>query len=340
MENTAFLARLYQALGATALMLGFVLGALSGLVPAAAEQEMHLDPAMVRGPDACGECHKSSVGIWKDTHHATTFKNLPRSDKAKEIAKAMGIRRIKAESDCLGCHFTSSVVDGDVKPIAGITCESCHGAGKNYIDVHSDFGGKGVTAETEDPAHKTARYETSEAEGMIRPSGVYAVAQNCYGCHTVPNEKLVNVGGHPAGSKFELVGWSQGEVRHNIWYTKENNVSPLERQRMMYIVGQALDLEFALRGVAKATEKAKYAVAMAKRAKIAEKRLQKIAEMVDAPEIQAILAIADGAKLKLNNEEQLTTAANGVSAEAKKLADSYDGSQFAGVDSLLPKLDK
>ena len=153
MENTAFLDRLYQALGATALMLGFVLGALSGLGPAAAEQEMHLDPAMVRGPDACGECHKSSVGIWKDTHHATTFKNLPRSDKAKEIAKAMGIRRIKAESDCLGCHFTSSVVDGDVKPIAGITCESCHGAGKNYIDVHSDFGGKGVTAETEDPAH-------------------------------------------------------------------------------------------------------------------------------------------------------------------------------------------
>jgi hypothetical protein len=109
---------------------------------------------------------------------------------------------------------------------------------------------------------------------------------------------------------------------------------------MMYIVGQALDLEYALRGVAKATEKAKYAVAMAKRAKRAEKRLQKIAEMVDAPEIQAILAIAAEAKLKLNNEEQLTTAANGVSVEAKKLSDSYDGSQFAGIDAILPKLDK
>jgi len=336
MKNTAFLDRLYQALGATALGLGFVV-VLLGASPPTAGKELHLDPALVKGPDACGECHKSSIGVWKDTHHATTFKSLPRSDKAKEIAKAMGIRRIKNEGDCLGCHFTSAVVDGDVKPIAGITCESCHGAGKNYIDVHSDFGGKGVTADKEDPAHKTARYEKSVAAGMIRPSELYSVAENCYTCHTVPNEKLVNVGGHPAGSKFELVSWSQGEVRHNIWYTKENNASPLERQRVMYIVGQALDLEFALRGVAKATEKAKYAVAMAKRAKAATKRLQKIAEMVDAPEIQAILVVAAEAKLKLNNEDQLTAAANAVSAEAKKLADSYDGSQFAGIDALLPK---
>ena len=336
MENTAFLDRLYQALGATALVLGFVV-VLLGDSPPTAAKELHLDPALVTGPDACGECHKSSIGVWKDTHHATTFKSLPRSDKAKEIAKAMGIRRIKNESDCLGCHFTSGVVDGDVKPIAGITFESCHGAGKNYIDVHSDFGGKGVTADKEDPAHKTARYEKSVAAGMIRPSELYSVAENCYTCHTVPNEKLVNVGGHPAGSKFELVSWSQGEVRHNIWYTKENNASPLERQRVMYIVGQALDLEFALRGVAKATEKAKYAVAMARRAKAAEKRLQKIAEMVDVPEIQAILVVAAEAKLKLNNEDQLTAAANAVSAEAKKLADSYDGSQFAGIDAILPK---
>ena len=339
MENTAFVDRLYQALGATALALGLVLGLLVGPSPAAA-QEMRLDPALVKGPDACGECHKSSVGVWKDTHHATTFKSLPRSDKAKEIAKAMGIRRIKSESDCLGCHFTSAAVDGDAKPIAGITCESCHGAGKNWMDVHSDFGGKGVTADTEDPAHKVARYEKSVAEGMIRPSRLYAVAQNCYTCHTVPNEKLVNVGGHPAGSKFELVKWSQGEIRHNIWYSKENNAAPIERQRLMYIVGQALDLEFALRGVAKATEKADYAVAMAKRAKAAEKRIKKLAEAVDAPEIQAILAIAADAKLKLNNEEQLTAAADAIAVEAMKFADGYDGSQFAGIDAVLPKLDK
>ena len=339
MKNTTLVDLFLRAFGVPFLVLGLFVSLVDSPSVATA-QEMRLDPGLVKGPDACGECHKSSVSIWKDTHHATTFQNLPRSDKGKEIAKAMGIRRIKNESDCLTCHFTAAVVDEKVKPIAGITCESCHGAGKDWIDIHSDFGGKGVTAETEDPAHKTARYEQSEANGLIRPSQIYAVAQNCYSCHTVPNEKLVNVGGHPAGSKFELVKWSQGEVRHNVWYTKENNASSIERQRMMYIVGQALDLEHALRGVAKATEKAKYAVAMAKRAKIAEKRLQKVAEVVDVPELQAILAIAGAVKLKLNNEEQLTTAANDVAAEAMKLADSYDGSQFAGLDSMLPKLDQ
>lgn len=310
-----------------------------GYIQSTNSNELKRDPSEIRGPDACGECHKKSVEIWKTTHHATTFQNLPRSDRAKEIAKAMGIRRIKNESDCLSCHFTSAEADEKVKPIAGITCESCHGAGKNWIDVHSDFGGKGVTAENEDPDHKTVRYETSVAAGFIRPTDLYKVAENCYQCHTVPNEKLVNVGGHPAGSKFELVAWSQGEVRHNVWYTTDNNLTSINRQRLMYIVGQALDLEFALRGVAKATEKAKYAVAMAKRAKIAEKRIEKIAGLVDIPEIQKILAIAGEAKLKLNNEEKLLLAATAVKEEASKLANNYDGGAFQNIDPLLPTLE-
>ena len=316
----------------------FVLVAQSYMQPALSD-DLKRDPAEIRGPDACGECHKNSVELWKNTHHATTFQSLPRSDKAKEIAKAMGIRRIKNESDCLSCHFTSAEVDGKVKPIAGITCESCHGAGKNWIDVHSDFGGKGVTAENEDPDHKKTRNETSVAAGFIRPANLYKVAENCYQCHTVPNEKLVNVGGHPAGSKFELVAWTQGEVRHNVWYTKDNNFTSANRQRLMYVVGQVLDLEFALRGVAKATEKAKYAVAMAKRAKIAEKRIQKITELVDIPELKEILAIASAAKLKLNNEEQLLDAANAVKEQAVKLATTHDGGTFQDLDPLLPKLE-
>ena len=316
----------------------FVLVAQSYMQPALSD-DLKRDPAEIRGPDACGECHKNSVELWKNTHHATTFQSLPRSDKAKEIAKAMGIRRIKNESDCLSCHFTSAEVDGKVKPIAGITCESCHGAGKNWIDVHSDFGGKGVTAENEDPDHKKTRNETSVAAGFIRPANLYKVAENCYQCHTVPNEKLVNVGGHPAGSKFELVAWTQGEVRHNVWYTKDNNFTSTNRQRLMYVVGQVLDLEFALRGVAKATEKAKYAVAMAKRAKIAEKRIQKITELVDIPELKEILAIASAAKLKLNNEEQLLDAANAVKEQAVKLATTHDGGTFQDLDPLLPKLE-
>jgi len=227
-------------------------------------QELRLDPAKVAGPDACGECHKSSVEAWKKTQHAITFKALPRKKDAKAIAKKMGIRRMKAESACLSCHFTSAVANGKTKPIAGVTCESCHGAGKDWIKTHSDYGGKGVKKETETPDHKKKRYADSEAAGMIRPLRLYNVAANCYGCHTVPKEKLVNVGGHPAGSDFELVAWSQGVIRHNLWYTKTNDEASDARKRLMYVVGQAVELETSLFAVGKATEKKDFAIKMDK----------------------------------------------------------------------------
>lgn len=309
------------------------------LAPAstALAQELRRDPAKVVGPDACGECHKSSVAAWKTTHHFSTFKDLPRMKEARDIAKKMGLKRIKAGSDCLTCHFTSKLEDGEPKPIAGIACESCHGAGKDWINVHSDFGGKGVTAETEDPAHKTERYAKSEAAGMIRPKDLYAVAQNCYSCHTVPNEKLVNVGGHAAGSNFELVAWSQGEVRHNVWYSKDNNEASQNRRRMMFVLGKAIDLEFSLRGVAKATTGGNYAVTMAKRANFGQKVMAEIATLIDAPEIKEIAAASKPEDLKLNNEAALTASADKVQAAAKKLAANYDGSTFGAIDKALPQ---
>ena len=302
--------------------------------------DLRLDPAKVKGPDACGECHKESVQSWKESHHSTTFKDMPRSQEASDIAEKMGIKRIKSESDCLTCHFTSAVVEEKVKPIAGISCESCHAAGADWIDVHSSYGGKDDTAETETPEHKAERYEISEAAGMIRPSNLYALAANCYGCHTVPNEKLVNVGGHPAGSKFELVRWSQGEVRHNVWYTKSNDEASLERRRTLYVIGKMIDLEYALRGVAKATQNAEYAKAMAKRAKTAILWLKKINETQSVAEIDAILAEVATAKLKLNNEGPLLAAADKVASHAKAFAANQDGSGLAGIDSLLPAADK
>ncbi len=325
------------ALAGLALVAAMSLAAVGNVATA---QEMHLDPAKVAGPDACGECHKSSVAAWKLTKHARTFKELPRKKEAKKIAKNMGIRRMKAESACLSCHFTSADVKGKVKPIAGITCESCHGAGKSWIKEHSNYGGKGVTRESEDPGHKKARFANSEDAGMIRPLRLYKVAANCYGCHTVPNEKLVNEGGHAAGSKFDLVAWSQGEMRHNVWYSKANDEASAERKRMMYIVGKALDLEYALRGLAKATKKAAYAVSMAKRANAARKAMKKIAGAAGTPEIKAIVAAAGGVKLKLNNSANLTAAAGKIAAAAEKFAGAHDGSKFAGVDAMIPGADK
>ncbi len=302
--------------------------------------DLRLDPNKVKGVDACGECHKETVKAWKQTHHSKTFSEMPRSDEAREIADKMGIKRIKSESDCLTCHFTVATKKGKEKPISGISCESCHSAGSEWIDVHSDFGGKDIKAENEVPEHKVKRYKESDAAGMIRPNNLYSLAENCYSCHTVPNEKLVNVGGHTAGSKFELIRWTQGEVRHNLWYSDDNTEASKNRRRMFYIVGKMLDLEYALRGVAKATVKEKYALAMAKRAKRALAFLKKIDKSVNNGELTNIIGIASKVKVTLNNESALVSAADKISKQASVFAGKYDGSEFPGVDGALPSPDK
>lgn len=301
------------------------------------------DPAKVIGPDECGECHKAEVDIWRKTHHYTTFQELPRKDKAREIADKLEIRRLKSESLCLNCHFTEMAEDdGSTDTIAGISCESCHGPAKDWNDVHSDYGGKDVERESETPEHRTQRIADSRAAGMIQPSMLYDWAKNCYGCHTVPEEKLVNVGGHPAGSKFELVTWSQGEIRHNVWYTdgKENPEAPIEQKRLMLVMGQMLDLEHALRGVAKATMRADYAVAMAGRAKAAAQRIKQISEAATTPEIDAVLGVAGSVELKLDNADALNAAADKIRELARALVANNDGSALAGLDSLIPGADQ
>ncbi len=308
-----------------------------------AADEFRMDPARVQGPDVCADCHEYNIDAWRETHHFTTFKELPSRPEARDIADKMGLKRIKQGSDCLGCHFTAKPDDaGKVKTIAGITCESCHGAGDKYVDIHSDFGGKDVTAENEDPAHKKKRWEDSVAAGLIRPNDAYAVAENCYSCHTVPNEKLVNVGGHPAGSKFELVRWSQGEVRHNLHYTngKENVEAPIERRRMLYLVGKMLDLEYAFRGLADATAKADYAVSMAKRANRATKQLKALNASLNNGTIAEIVAIGEATKLKLNARDTYNAAAAKVSSLAKTFSSDTDPASLAAIDERLPTADK
>lgn len=293
------------------------------------------------GPNACAECHKKTTEIWKKTHHSTTFKKMPRSREARKIANKMKIKRIKSESLCLTCHFTTKVKRKKKKPIAGISCESCHSAGKDWEKVHSEFSGK--TEKTESKAEEAKRWKKAEKLGMIRPAAIYKLAKNCYSCHVVPQEKLVNVGGHPAGSSFELVSWSQGEVRHNVWYSKgkSNKKANAARKRMLYITGLAVELETALRSVAVATKSKVYAFRMARRADAARKKMKKVATAIPkAGEVAKIVELGYSAGLKLNNKKALLKAAKGIARTTLALNSKYDGSGFGAVDPLIPKESK
>ena len=290
------------------------------------------------GSNACAECHKDEAVVWKATHHFSTFRDMPRSSQAREIASKLKIRRIKADKLCLGCHFTQERRKGRTKVTSGISCESCHGAGADWEKVHSEFSGKG-NKETESKQEAATPWKQSEAAGMIRPTALYKLAKNCYGCHVVPRERLVNVGGHAAGSPFELLSWSQGEVRHNVWYSKgKNNTNASQnRKRLMYVTGIAVEVETALRAIGVATEKKTYAIRMAHRADQARKKMAAIVTaMPQVVEFRILLALSHSAGLKLNNKERLYKAADQVAAVAKDFLSKYDGSTLAGVDKLLP----
>ena len=299
------------------------------------------DPTKIVGPNACAECHKQEVEAWKGTHHFNTFREMPRKPGAKKIAGQMGLRRIKAEGLCLNCHFTVQQKDNKEEAISGISCESCHGAAQDWIKVHSGFSGK--TAKTETKAEEDARWKLAESKGMIRRHSIYQLATNCYSCHVVPKEGLVNKGGHKPGSSFDLVSWSQGEVRHNTWYSqgKENVAANAARKRMLYLVGLGVELETGLRAVGKATVRKAYAFEMAKRVDRARKKLAAAAKAApNVPEIAKLVEFAHSAGLKLKNDRDLTVAADSVSKLLVSITEKYDGSTMAGLDSLIPGSDK
>ncbi len=296
------------------------------------------DPNKVVGPNECAECHKDEAEIWKGSHHFKTFRKMPRTKAARKIKKRMKIKRVKSKSLCLNCHFTVQTVKKRKKAVSGISCEKCHGDGKDYLKLHAEFSGH-KKKEDESKAQAAKRWKKSVAVGLIRPNALYALAKNCYSCHVVPQEKLVNVGKHPAGSKFELVSWSQGEVRHNVWYTKgkSNPNASAKRRRMMYLVGLVVEFETAIRAVGVATVKKSYAVKMARRAAAARKKLTKAAKALpQARELGQIIKLGRSAALKLNNNAALSAVADKIAKQALVLIAKHDGSKFGAIDKLIP----
>jgi hypothetical protein len=182
--------------------------------------------------------------------------------------------------------------------------------------------------------------QESIARGMNNPHNLYLIARQCYDCHTVPNEQLVNVGGHLAGSaEFELVAWSQGMVRHNFVRTggaSNGTLTPAEL-RVMYVVGVMADLEHSLRATAAATEKATFGITSAQRAARMKQRLYEIQKLVSDPLIQPALDAVAEVELRLGNADAILQAADDVSKTAYEFAEKAAGNRLGAIDPLLPQ---
>ena len=108
----------------------------------------------------------------------------------------------------------------------------------------------------------------------------------------------------------------------------------------MFVIGRLADLEYSLRATAEATKKGKFALASAQRAHRRRIELAHIQSLIREPLLDAALAAALTAKLKLHNADELAAAAETVGQAAFAFAEQADGSTLSALDRLLPTHDQ
>jgi hypothetical protein len=89
----------------------------------------------------CKKCHeKKETGdqysVWLESDHAKAYQSLA-SEKARRWGAEAGVEDPKTDEKCIKCHSTAYAVPEKRIPrkfdrTAGVQCEGCHGAGKDY----------------------------------------------------------------------------------------------------------------------------------------------------------------------------------------------------------------
>jgi len=323
--------------------------ALAGGNPYKSEAQEKATAAKIVGPDKvennCQSCHALEYDAWLHSRHYATIKDRHRSPRAKEVLANMGQKSMKRAGDCRQCHYTSTLRNDSLNAQWGVSCESCHGAADEWNSIHNKSGGKTIewgTGKSGDAAARAARLKPAVAKGMIHSDMIYEIATNCFGCHTVPNEPLVNKGDHKAGSAdFELASWSQGEVRHSFATSPGAPDNPTNRPatpnqlRRLYVVGQLVDLEYSLRNLSVAKDKGgKWDTAMAARATAARAKLAAILKAVPIPEISGAV---NAVPASITTSTAISAGmADQVGAAARKFVQTHDGSKLGALDSMIP----
>lgn len=128
------------------------------------------DASLYAGNTSCKMCHKKpekgdQYGKWLASPHAKAFEMLA-SAEAKEAGAKVGVADPQKSGKCLKCHstaynFTESVATDKIAPEEGVTCESCHGPGKNY----------------------KSKAVMEDREKCIAAGMVYPATKSCERCH-------------------------------------------------------------------------------------------------------------------------------------------------------------
>ena len=124
------------------------LGAFALFVGVAQWGAMAVESSIKAAPDnqyvgakKCKSCHESAesgnqYGKWTEESHSKAFATLS-GDKAKEVAKGLGIEDPSKSEKCLSCHVTghgepANHFASSYEASAGVGCETCHGPGQKH----------------------------------------------------------------------------------------------------------------------------------------------------------------------------------------------------------------
>ena len=99
------------------------------------------DASLLVGVKSCKMCHKKpeegeQFTKWQESGHAKAVERLG-TPEAKAVGAKLGIDNPQTSGKCLSCHstaynMTEAVATTEVPVEEGVSCESCHGPGKNY----------------------------------------------------------------------------------------------------------------------------------------------------------------------------------------------------------------
>ncbi len=158
----------------------------------AAARPVFAQPYQTIGKAKCVNCHDHEAEkLWSEkkdgpppNNHLNALRQLE-APKAAIFAKAIGIADpYDPKGSCAACHGT--ILKGTV--VDGVTCESCHGPGSGYVDVHQQKG-----------AYRQA-VAAGLADTVKNPD---AWAPMCTKCHVLSDSALIQAG-HPSGDDFDL----------------------------------------------------------------------------------------------------------------------------------------
>ncbi len=113
------------------------------------------DEAAFVGSKKCKKCHSKQNKAWGKTKHAKALDLLKPGEakEAKEKYKLDPAKDYTTDAACLACHTVGHGKDGGyttppaddkkaarkAKALAGVGCESCHGAGGAFMALHEEI---------------------------------------------------------------------------------------------------------------------------------------------------------------------------------------------------------